>query len=106
MPVINLNDSAPREMMRGFNGCFVHTEGITFVEWHVTAGALLPEHSHPHEQVTAVQEGEFEMTIDGSKNHLTPGSVAVIPSNVLHSGLAVTDCTIIDVFHPVREDYR
>ena len=106
MPVINLNDSAPREMMRGFNGCFVHTEGITFVEWHVTAGALLPEHSHPHEQVTAVQEGEFEMTIAGSKNHLTPGSVAVIPSNVLHSGRAVTDCTIIDVFHPVREDYR
>ena len=106
MPVINLNDSAPREMMRGYNGCFVHTEGITFVEWHVTAGALLPEHSHPHEQVTAVQEGEFEMTIAGSKNHLTPGSVAVIPSNVLHSGRAVTDCTIIDVFHPVREDYR
>ena len=106
MPVINLNDSAPREMMRGFNGCFVHTEGITFVEWHITAGALLPEHSHPHEQVTAVQEGEFEMTIAGSKNHLTPGSVAVIPSNVLHSGRAVTDCTIIDVFHPVREDYR
>ena len=106
MPVINLNDSAPREMMPGFNGSFVHTEGITFVEWHITAGALLPEHSHPHEQVTAVQEGEFEMTIAGSKNHLTPGSVAVIPSNVLHSGRAVTDCTIIDVFHPVREDYR
>ena len=60
MPVINLNDVAPREMMPGFNGCFVHTEGITFVEWHITAGALLPEHSHPHEQVTAVQEGEFE----------------------------------------------
>ena len=106
MPVINLNDSAPREMMPGFNGRLVHTEWMTFVEWHVTAGALLPEHSHPHEQVTAVQEGEFEMMIDGSKNQLKPGSVAVIPSNVLHSGRAVTDCTIIDVFHPVREDYR
>ena len=106
MPVINLNDSALREMMPGFNGHLVHTEGMTFVEWHVTAGALLPEHSHPHEQVTAVQEGEFEMTIDGSKNQLTRGSVAVIPSNVLHSGRAVTDCTIIDVFQPVREDYR
>ncbi|MBL03510.1 uncharacterized protein METZ01_LOCUS20796 [marine metagenome] len=106
MPVINLNDSAPREMMPGFNGRLVHTEWMTFVEWHVTAGALLPEHSHPHEQVTAVQEGEFEMMIDGSKNQLAPGMVAVIPSNVLHSGRAVTDCTIIDVFHPVREDYR
>jgi quercetin dioxygenase-like cupin family protein len=106
MPVINLNDVAPREMMPGFNGRLVHTEGMTFVEWHVSAGALLPEHSHPHEQVTAVQEGEFEMTIDGRKNQLTPGLVAVIPSNVLHSGRAVTDCTIIDVFHPVREDYR
>ena len=37
---------------------------------------------------------------------LTPGTVALIPSGVRHSGRAVTDCQLLDVFHPVREDYR
>jgi hypothetical protein len=29
-----------------------------------------------------------------------------VPPNVTHSGHAVTECRIIDVFHPVRDDYR
>jgi quercetin dioxygenase-like cupin family protein len=37
---------------------------------------------------------------------LTPGKVVVIGSNVPHSGKAITDCRILDVFQPVREDYR
>ena len=66
----------------------------------------MPEHAHPHEQVSHVIEGEFELTIDGVKSVLRPGVVAVIPSNAKHSGTARTDCTIIDAFYPVREDYR
>jgi quercetin dioxygenase-like cupin family protein len=37
---------------------------------------------------------------------LKPGEVAVIASNVPHSGKALTKCYIIEAFHPVREDYR
>jgi hypothetical protein len=29
-----------------------------------------------------------------------------IPSNTMHSGLAITNCFILDVFTPLREDYR
>jgi len=31
--------------------------------------------------------------------------VVLIPSDAKHSGKALTDCTIIDIFNPVREDY-
>jgi quercetin dioxygenase-like cupin family protein len=51
-------------------------------------------------------EGKFELTVDAEAKILTPGAVVIVPPNVPHSGKAITDCRIIDVFHPVREDYR
>ena len=62
--------------------------------------------AHLHEQVTNVIEGEFELTVSGKTKILGPGSVAVIPSNTTHSGRSVTNTRVIDVFYPVREDYR
>jgi len=53
-----------------------------------------------------VNDGEFELTIDDRTQRLGPGMVAFIPPNAVHSGRAVTRCRIIDVFHPVRDDYR
>ena len=34
------------------------------------------------------------------------GKVMVLAPNVPHSGKALTDVNVIDVFHPVREDFR
>ena len=92
--------------MPGFHGRFIHGETVTIVNWDVDAGAVLPEHSHPHEQVSNLLEGEFEMTIDGRTERLQAGSVAVVPSHAVHSGRALSRCRFIDVFQPVREDYR
>jgi len=106
MPFLELDKVAPREPMAGFRGRFFHSATMTFVHWTIEPGAFLPEHAHPHEQVANALEGEFELTIAGETRVLRPGSVAVIPSNAPHSGRALTACRIIDVFHPIREDYR
>jgi quercetin dioxygenase-like cupin family protein len=66
----------------------------------------LPEHSHPHGQVTNVLKGEFELTVDGESKRLGPGSVVIIPPNAVHSGKALAKSRVIDVFYPIREDYR
>ena len=106
MVYLKVSDLPAREQMPGFHGRFIHADRVTIVHWDVDAGANLPEHSHPHEQVSNLIEGVFNMTIDGTERHLTAGSVAVVPSNAIHSGRAVTACRFIDVFQPVREDYR
>lgn len=106
MPFIDLSQLQTQTLMPGFDVRFVHTDSMTFAHWEVQAGAVLPEHSHEHEQVAHVLEGEFELTIDGTARILKPGVVGVIPSHAVHSGRAITDCRIMDVFQPVREDYR
>lgn len=106
MPLVELASINPKEIVPGYSARFIHTENMTFSYLDVKAGAALKEHSHPHEQVAHVLEGEFELTLDGEPIRFKPGQVIVIPSNVPHSGLAITDCTLLDVFYPVREDYR
>ena len=106
MPFIKLSDIQEREMVPGFRARFVHTDRMTCAYWTITAGALLPEHAHPHEQVSNVIRGRFEMTVEGETQTIEPGSLLVIPSGAMHRGRALTDCHILDVFVPVREDYR
>jgi quercetin dioxygenase-like cupin family protein len=106
MAFIYLPEITERQMLPGFCARMHHTENVTLSFWNVDAGAALPEHSHPHEQITTIIRGIFEMTVNGEKKVIEPGYVVVIPSNATHSARALTDCYIMDVFHPVREDYR
>ena len=106
MQHINLSQVEWKEPVKGFKGRFVHSANMTFGYWDVEAGASLPEHSHPHEQVTNILEGEFELIVDGETKTLGPGSVLIIPSDAVHAGKAITNSRIIDVFYPIREDYR
>jgi quercetin dioxygenase-like cupin family protein len=106
MAFVELERIEERSPFPGYRGRFVHSEQMTFAHWTIDEGAPLPEHAHPAEQVVNVIEGRYEITIGGETRVLDPGTVALIPSNIPHSGRAVTDCRIIDVFHPVREEYR
>ena len=51
-------------------------------------------------------EGEFEMTVGEETKIYKPGMLVKIPSNVVHSGKAITDCKLTDVFCPCREEYK
>jgi quercetin dioxygenase-like cupin family protein len=69
--------------------------------------AILPHHSHPHEQIGFVLSGIEILEIDGTEYRLGPNSVYVIPGGVEHSGRGGPEgCVVIDVFNPVRDDYR
>ena len=89
----------------GFRARFIHSANMTFSLWDIDAGASLPEHAHPHEQVVHLLEGELSLTVAGINKVMKTGSVAVIPSNARHFGKAVTVCRVLDVFYPPREDF-
>jgi len=106
MKPIELDELNELQLADGIGARVVTAESMSVAFVQIAAGSLLPEHHHTNEQVVCVIEGELELTVDGKPHSLVPGKVMVLPPDVPHSGRAVTDCRVVDVFHPVREDFR
>jgi len=106
IPFNQLEKLEAKELMPGFKGKFIHTETMTIAYWEIKKGSVLPEHSHPHEQTTNVLSGTLQLTVDNITSNVEYGEVVTIGSNIVHSGIAITDCIVLDVFSPVREDYK
>jgi quercetin dioxygenase-like cupin family protein len=69
-------------------------------------GGLVPLHSHPHEQIGYVTRGALEFTIGDQTVVLRAGDGYAIPGNVVHAVRALEDSAAVDVFSPVREEYK
>lgn len=101
-----LTDQPAKELAPGLIGYYAHGESMTMGLVEIKQGSMLPQHQHVHEQITYILEGQLDMTIGGTLCSLTAGMFYVIPSNVTHGATAITDCKVMDVFNPVREDYK
>ncbi len=69
-------------------------------------GARVPVHDHPHEQLGYVLEGELALEIDAVEHRLRPGDAYRIAGGTPHAAWSEGRCVVLDVFQPVREDYR
>ncbi len=106
MDFVNLNRLPELQLAPGIMARVVTAQAMTVAHVTLEAGALLPLHTHVNEQLVNVVEGHLELTVDGVKHDLVPGTVMVLAPNIPHSGKAITNCRVIDVFHPIREDFR
>ncbi len=70
-------------------------------------GAAVPLHSHPHEQLGIVLRGELVLEVDGEEHRLGPDDAYQLPGDTPHAAWAgPAGCRVLDLFQPVREDYR
>lgn len=107
MPFATLASLPAKEIFGGaVRGHYAHAERMTVGEVSLQPNTTIPLHQHPHEQVTYVIEGRFQFTVGTETTVLEPGMVALIPGGVMHGGTTLTACRVIDLFSPVREDYR
>jgi quercetin dioxygenase-like cupin family protein len=105
MAFIDFSTKKRLKIFEGITGTFAHSQHATFGYVTLEKGVRAPEHNHIHEQWTHVISGELEFTLGGKTMLLTPGMSAHIPSNVLHSAYAITECKVMDCFSPMREDF-
>jgi quercetin dioxygenase-like cupin family protein len=102
----SIKNITPKELAHGITGYYTHGDKSTFGYVELKKGSSVPLHHHLNEQITYIPGGQLDMIIDGVACSLTTGMNHVIPGNTPHSAVAITDCKVIDVFAPAREDYK
>jgi quercetin dioxygenase-like cupin family protein len=83
----------------------IHAGSMTVARIALRRYAMVPEHSHPNEQITMLQEGKLRFTIAGEQRVLSAGEMMQIPPDAPHSVEALEDSVAIDLFSPVRQDW-
>ena len=69
-------------------------------------GAVVEEHSHPHEQVGMMLAGQAIFIIGDEQKTLQAGDLYRIPGHVRHKVIALEEpVRVLDLFHPIREEY-
>jgi quercetin dioxygenase-like cupin family protein len=84
---------------------FVVGQNIMLARVLLKKGCIVPEHSHPNEQITFVMEGALKFSIDGQEIVVGAGDLLTIPPNMPHRAEALEDTVDFDVFNPPRADW-
>jgi quercetin dioxygenase-like cupin family protein len=100
-PVVKIREGAERRLG--------HTDSLMIVVVDLYDGPTDqpdPPHSHPHEQVCYVAEGEILFVMDGQQTRLGPGDMFLVPSGRSHTIQQLTEhVRLVDCFTPIREDF-
>lgn len=82
------------------------TDEVMLCEFLLMAGAEVPSHSHPNDQVGYVVYGRLALTIGDQTQVMQQGDSYAIPGGIVHAGRAEVDSLIVEVFSPPRDEFR
>lgn len=92
----------PGEVYRKVMG---YNDNMMMVKVKFKAGSEGAMHSHPHVQITYVESGAFEFTINGVSKVVRAGDVLMKEPNVVHGCKCLEDGMLIDTFTPMRSTF-
>jgi quercetin dioxygenase-like cupin family protein len=105
--VVKLTEQGPYELAPGVRMFPLFGEAGMLNLVDLAPNAVVPVHTHEHEQLGIVLGGEITMTIDGVDHLLGPDDAYQVAGGVEHGARAGSaGCRVLDVFVPVRADYR
>jgi quercetin dioxygenase-like cupin family protein len=99
-------DAIPVEMLPGVvRRTLCSSDLMTLCEFTLAKDAVVPLHTHEHEQAGYVVSGRGLFEIGGEKRELRAGDGYLIGSNVPHAVTALEESVAIDIFSPPRTEY-
>ena len=105
MPLFRWKDVAREQLGPLATRQMIHSRTMTVARFELRKGAVVPEHSHPQEQITTLEKGRVRFLLDGEEVVVNAGESLHIPANVAHSAEVLEDAIATDVFSPPREDW-
>lgn len=97
----------PKQLMPGVAVRTFWGERMLMSLVDLAPGAVIPAHSHPHEQVGMMISGEMALTVAEETRHVGPGDIYIVPGGALHSVITgPAGAQAIEAFAPVREEYK
>jgi quercetin dioxygenase-like cupin family protein len=107
MPLIDHDSAGPVEMLPGVvRRTLTDGDRMMLIEVTIDGGAVVPTHTHPHEQTGYLISGRFLFEIGDEKREIGPGDCWLVPSGVPHQVTALEPSVCVDIFSPPREEYR
>jgi len=105
----NDNPIVKQNISQGYERQIAYLDNIMVVICDFTDGPMNkpdPPHSHPHEQITYVAEGELLFIKGEKKLNLKKGDMVTVPSGIPHCIQTKTGhVKLIDSFYPLRKDF-
>lgn len=109
MTILKYNDTPAEKIAKNVERRIGHLDNLMIVVIDFDDGPTSepdPPHSHSHEQVSYVVEGEIIFILDGEQTQLGPGDVFLVPSDKPHTIQRLTKhVRLVDCFTPLREDF-
>ena len=94
-------------MLPGIDRRAAWLPGVMLTFFTFEPNSVVPEHTHPNEQITFVTGGAMRFTLAGETRVLRPGDGVCIPPNAPHAAVILDEPTeAIDAWNPPREDYK
>ena len=96
-PIEPLNQRIGRQMLNG--------DAMTLARITLAQGAVVPEHSHPNEQIATVLSGRVRFRLGDEELVVDALASVLITGGVPHEVEALQDSVVLDAFAPRREDW-
>ena len=98
---------APKVLAPGVTAKIASGEKMMLSLVTLAPDAVVPTHSHPHEQMGMLVSGTMEFTIEGEARVLSGSEMYFVPGGVPHAAKAGPGGAVaLDAFSPPREEYR
>lgn len=82
-----------------------HNDELILVKAIFETGAEGYQHQHYHSQVSYVESGVFDVTINGVTKRQKAGDSYFIPPDIMHGAVCIEAGVLLDMFSPIREDF-
>lgn len=103
----NPEEIMPRVLAKGVTAKIASGEKLMFSLVTLAPDAVVPTHSHPHEQMGMMVSGTMEFTIAGETRVVSGNGMYLVPGGVPHAAKAGPGGAVaLDAFSPPREEYR